>query len=935
MSQPGVNTSTKIEEHGVAEIPDDFRFTFAWWHNAGIVRRQLVGGLHVDKTAWHKHLSHGGSYDQFAYGTEKTMPGGYGGKCANSKVEHHDEHGHQRAVVCAKQTHLFVVDVDDPINYATSQTARLLGKEQAMTTRGAGWHVYIYVPPELMAQWPRQGVIPGGDVKSNGFVPAPLTVHYSHHKYELTAGASVVVATPEILQAVNADRAAKSVGVGGSGSGDRGDGNEPELFSYAGALYASNPADKEGAWAAWLEHAQFRLTLSDPTWPWTEGDRDIFERHWEYCEKNHAINHPDVKPSSVTSSPSPSIVTPHSEAPSYPTMVTPVMPVIVPVVVPLPPSLPVVVEMVEPTEETVVEGEGGTQPPEPPDDVNELELLQPEDGYQLPPGYELTAKGVIWHHEVGTGRNARVIHDLITVRPLLLTTAFIDDRDETRYEIAWLSDDNDKRTLVVTTRDVSDRTRLLTVFPEVVVTSQHSTAVVEYLTQTLVVNRESIFRRRHRVATALGWFDDAATTYVSGPNRPMAVSDVKNTRAWLTGHHEGGTLEGWRTAVMACTDRPVVQVLITAAFASPLLRLLDAASFVVDVSSSTSQGKTISQFLSAAAWGDPDKTVMSWQMTTVALEHHLSMLRGLPLYLSESQLASDTGVETFIYALVEGHSKGRSRQDGSGLMDQVHWESVPISSGERPLTAFTKKGGVVPRVVTLTGSPFSSAETADAAKEAARDHFGHAGPRFVEKLLTLDRDSLRQAYKKWVETLRTGTVTAVAKRRAESVAVLALANHIAAGMSMVPTISMETWLWLVEGGGASNEDEDDRSRQALDVVLRAVVFNPSAFYRQGSQWADIPPNGGWLGRHEVGQFVGVKPEWLRKLLTDEGYDYTTVVTEWRVRGWVQTTGKRLTRATSISGKNTMVVYITEGVSEIESVGVTDVEIQQLLDENQG
>jgi len=366
MTDAQTDSSPYLEaETAVAHIPDDFQFTFGWWHNAEISRKQVIGGQKIDKTAYHKHLSHGGSYDQFQYGTEKPMPQGFGGKCAH---EGHDEHGHQRAVICARQTHLFVVDVDDPINYALTQTAELLGKDQAMTTRGVGFHVYVYVPPELMGQWPTQGPIAGGDIKANGFVPAPLTVHYTGHKYELRPGAAVVVATSQLLAAVNADRQARRLANGPGG--ERGDGNDPELFSYCGALYAANPADKEGAWEMWLRKAM-SLPLSDPTWPWSEADRDRFEHHWSYCEQAHAVNHPPVSspflPPVVTVTapvphlPVPSVaVKPGGGGTAVPAPPQPPVVSAAPVAPSLAPSLPEVVTVADITEAAPVT-EGGTQ----------------------------------------------------------------------------------------------------------------------------------------------------------------------------------------------------------------------------------------------------------------------------------------------------------------------------------------------------------------------------------------------------------------------------------------------------------------------------------------------------------------------------------------------------------------------------------------------
>lgn len=286
------------DERFTVQGPDGpFSFTVAWWHNALVTRRRLVGGAVVDATAWYKHLSHGGRgwYDHVAYGQVLAKPQGYGGRCSDPAVEQHDGHGHQAALVCCRASRLLVVDVDDPDRYAASRTSQHVSAIQAMARRGAGWHAYVVVPPDLAAgpAWPRQGPIPGGDVKSAGFVPMPGSYHYLGERYEPTPDGELIPATGELLAALRADRAEHDQRRGGAGTGDggeRGEGNEPTLLGFTGSLVAAGyPVDE--AWGRWLAFAQ-TLTLADPTWPWTEADRDVFDRHWAYCQRSHEVNHP-------------------------------------------------------------------------------------------------------------------------------------------------------------------------------------------------------------------------------------------------------------------------------------------------------------------------------------------------------------------------------------------------------------------------------------------------------------------------------------------------------------------------------------------------------------------------------------------------------------------------------------------------------------------
>ena len=131
----------------------------------------------------------------------------------------------QIGLICSPQTGLLVIDVDDPDEYAETRTAGLLWRDDAMSTQADRFHIGIDMRGIPSARWPRQGKIPGADIKAARFVPCPGSVHYSGQMYEpqwdFRGLPWLVRVTEGILAALTADRRAyyaeRRAGGGGTG----------------------------------------------------------------------------------------------------------------------------------------------------------------------------------------------------------------------------------------------------------------------------------------------------------------------------------------------------------------------------------------------------------------------------------------------------------------------------------------------------------------------------------------------------------------------------------------------------------------------------------------------------------------------------------------------------------------------------------------------
>jgi uncharacterized protein (DUF927 family) len=107
--------------------------------------------------------------------------------------------------------------------------------------------------------------------------------------------------------------------------------------------------------------------------------------------------------------------------------------------------------------------------------------------------------------------------------------------------------------------------------------------------------------------------------------------------------------------------------------------------------------------------------------------------------LDETNLVNDKReIGDFLFQVVTG--PGRGRGSLSGTQATGTWRTVLLSSGEGPAASYSSAGGTKSRTVTVWGIPFDTDGNATATlvkqvNTRIKQHYGHAGPRFVRHLL--------------------------------------------------------------------------------------------------------------------------------------------------------------------------------------------------------
>lgn len=213
--------------HNVAES-NPFQVTVIPWRNKW-----------VDGKGWQKSFARKGAIASYPAGT--ITP------CQDNRRSR--EEREQPGALCAPHTGLLIVECDHEEEFPE------LGLLPTVRS-SRGYHYWIDARGIPAADWPTQGPITGGDVKSNGFVPMPGCDHWSGVKYE-AVNSELNTATPELMSKLRQLRAEedsqlKHTRAGGGGSGTFGHGHNA-LGCRLTFGWAREGLDKEEARALWYE----------------------------------------------------------------------------------------------------------------------------------------------------------------------------------------------------------------------------------------------------------------------------------------------------------------------------------------------------------------------------------------------------------------------------------------------------------------------------------------------------------------------------------------------------------------------------------------------------------------------------------------------------------------------------------------------------------
>lgn len=211
-----------------------------------------------------------------------------------------------------------------------------------------------------------------------------------------------------------------------------------------------------------------------------------------------------------------------------------------------------------------------------------------------------------------------------------------------------------------------------------------------------------------------------------------------------------GTLQEWKKFVgKFFTGNSRQILLLSAAFAGPLLGLLKLPNIGIHLHGASRSGKTVTLKAICSVFGD-EQIMGSWRATANALLQSAIQRNDMVFPLDELSQAKASDASEAAYDLMNSSSKSRLSSDGK--IQPVHkFQLVTISTGELSFAAHLAKHGLLTadgQFARMLSIPYSSkgifenthgyknnATFAQALVGNAQQHYGTAGPAFIQHLV--------------------------------------------------------------------------------------------------------------------------------------------------------------------------------------------------------
>lgn len=470
--------------------------------------------------------------------------------------------------------------------------------------------------------------------------------------------------------------------------------------------------------------------------------------------------------------------------------------------------------------------------------------IEVRDGLErrTPDGYRCDDNGIYVLKEEGA---VSICHTPIWIERKLKS---LEDGTE-KLEIGWRSDGECRAKVIPREWLAASQSIVQLSKWGIFVTSNNAKLLIDYIYEAENTNRDLI--PMVRCTEKLGWVSNSAFL-PTHPDR-YEIAPTAGFANILTGYTKAGLFDGWMRVVeiVRLNKRPTMRLFFAGAFAAPLLRILNERTFLLHLWGESEAGKTAVGYATLSVWGDPERLRRHFNSTRVAMEKVAGFTNDLPLFVDEKQASMDSRAsDSIAYMLALSKGRGRGSKDGS-VQEEVEWVNVVLTTGEERLTSDRSKQGVFTRIIDLECPNQGPEQTKELKEiyEITKEHYGHAGEVFIEKLIQSDWKELQSKHQKIVEFIE-GEVKDAVSTHIGALAALFLADYLSS-------------VWVF---GYSEKD----AKAETEILMRRILNTGALVTKESTRLAPraIGEIGDWLtinqrkvlriedlGREEDGQVM--------------------------------------------------------------------------------
>lgn len=344
-----------------------------------------------------------------------------------------------------------------------------------------------------------------------------------------------------------------------------------------------------------------------------------------------------------------------------------------------------------------------------------------------------------------------------------------------------------------------------------------------------------------------------------------------------------GNFETWKKYAIHVRKNPFARFILSASFASPLLKILDSRVFFIHIWHDSQSGKTAAMKFAVSVWGDPSKLMGSFNATSVGLERMAGMLKHIPFAIDELQVLNDRrlSVEKIVYSLGNGYGRVRGNKNG-GMQIVPTWQNIMITSGEQPISNESSNDGAITRVLELYGRPVDDVGFAHDLHIASKVHYGLAGEQFIKYIIkNINERCAKQDYERLSKAISKKSSSEIPKAQLDSISLICLGDYYSS-ISIFDTQKNNAWCEAVELGAKILENCKDLQKadtidRAWDFVIGWIASNRNRF---------APDSTPCYGKIEKDK-VYIIPNILRQALSDNGFDYSKITRGFKERNLIE------------------------------------------------
>ena len=284
---------------------------------------------------------------------------------------------------------------------------------------------------------------------------------------------------------------------------------------------------------------------------------------------------------------------------------------------------------------------------------------------------------------------------------------------------------------------------------------------------------------RARLAGRTGWHGNAFALpeRALGSSEQVVYESSSNIKPAI---RQRGSLSEWQNSIGYFADgNSRLALVICAAFAAPLLKPLGFEGFAIHFRGGSSIGKTTALNVAGSAWGGPSELdgsngyKQTWRATANGFEGLAEAHCDLPLCLDELGQIRGEHAAQVAYQLSGGLGTTRALKTGAAAA-RKEWRVTIISTGEISLGDKVREANSQQRImagqevrfidvpadagnelglfdwvpeIDGQGPRERSKDLSERLNRACQNHFGHAGPAFVEAFISNRDRSTAEARK--------------------------------------------------------------------------------------------------------------------------------------------------------------------------------------------